>query len=276
MGKLPDYIHEIPLTDFVKEHLKETNQDCQNYVESIRKYGDTVMNLFLLDCYFREMKDTAKLENAYYSDELLDFYDNVFVHQSNISENLIKNLQAAVIDGHFKDAVHVGEYRTGPAWIGKPGCSISDARFVAIPAEEISDCMKEFISFYNTPDNQHAFIKGAIAHVLFTNIHPFNDGNGRVSRILQEQKMTDMYGEKLHITFQYPLLNLSCNYKLTRGNYYQYQNNIYLGKKDISIEDWNKWFNYVLNMLDEQLYYLGNKIKKREKDLKILQKRYGC
>lgn len=274
MGKLPDYIHEVPIDSYVKEHLIETEENCKWYIDSLMQYGDFAMSVFMLDCYFKELRDTSALERAPYSNEVLGFYETKLRNTKEITENLIKDLHKVVIDGSAKDQVCVGRYRTSPAWIGKPGCLLEDARFVAVSSDEIEEYMQSFVNFYNTEDQQHAFVFGAIAHVLFSNIHPFNDGNGRISRILQEQKMTTLFNKKYKINLLYPLVNLSNNYKLTRGNYYQYQNDILLNQ-DISIESWNKWFNYVLNMIDDQLYFCGNRLKNKAKLLRHIQTQNG-
>ncbi|MDD3340965.1 MAG: Fic family protein [Bacilli bacterium] len=274
MSKLPKYIDAIPLTNFVQEHLVDTEKECLNYINSILKYGNTTMNLFLLDCYFRRMVDSGNLEKASYPAELLYYYENVFSKKTEIDEKMLMGLQKIIIDENYKYKVKAGQYRNSPAWIGKPGCTIDSARFVAIEEKQIEEYMKEFVDFYNRKDFQHPFIKGAIIHVLFSNIHPFNDGNGRISRILQEQKMTELYSNRLRISFQYPILNLSNNYRLTRGNYYQYQNDIDLKNCNTTVESWNKWFNYVLNMIDDQLYYLQNKIVSQRGTLEMMQKKF--
>ena len=54
-----------------------------------------------------------------------------------------------------------------------------------IPVEKLDDALKEFIDWYNKNKNKFApLVLSAIIHNQFENIHPFQDGNGRVGRLL--------------------------------------------------------------------------------------------
>lgn len=61
-----------------------------------------------------------------------------------------------------------------------------DVSFKPPAAEEVLPLMQNFIAFINTttPDDIHPVLKGGIVHYELVRIHPFVDGNGRVSRAL--------------------------------------------------------------------------------------------
>jgi len=53
------------------------------------------------------------------------------------------------------------------------------------PSEKVVDLLKELIEWYNTyKKNYPPILLAGIVHNQFENIHPFQDGNGRVGRIL--------------------------------------------------------------------------------------------
>jgi Fic family protein len=80
-----------------------------------------------------------------------------------------------------------GELRTLQNWIGRPGASIRDARFVPPPPAEMRvalDDLEKYLNEEPSPTSLPLLIKAALAHYQFEAIHPFRDGNGRVGRLL--------------------------------------------------------------------------------------------
>ena len=55
------------------------------------------------------------------------------------------------------------------------------------PHETLGELMEEFVSFVRSRGFQqnHPVIKALLAHFFLVTIHPFGDGNGRVSRLLE-------------------------------------------------------------------------------------------
>jgi Fic family protein len=73
-----------------------------------------------------------------------------------------------------------GEYRKVPNWIGPPGCSIKEARFVPISADHLQEAMgRKFHSCANARPSGAAC--GSSCRI--GSLHPFLDGNGRLGRM---------------------------------------------------------------------------------------------
>ena len=73
------------------------------------------------------------------------------------------------------DGEKAGHYRGVPVFI-------SGSRYAVSPPAKIEGDMKKFVKWFN--DNEHKFSTpefAALAHQKFVFIHPFIDGNGRVS-----------------------------------------------------------------------------------------------
>jgi Fic family protein len=97
-------------------------------------------------------------------------------------------LDRVLLDLHF-DACHFqreaspGLWRTGPV-----GITGDDGRLVyqGPSAEGVSSLMGEVIDWLQDGDlDTHVVVRAAMAHLHVVSIHPFCDGNGRVSRIVQ-------------------------------------------------------------------------------------------
>jgi Fic family protein len=84
---------------------------------------------------------------------------------------------------HFQREAAPGLWRTGPV-----GITGDDGRLVfqAPPAHEVPGLMGEVIEWLGVGDlDVHPVVRAAMAHLHVVTIHPFRDGNGRVSRIVQ-------------------------------------------------------------------------------------------
>ena len=97
--------------------------------------------------------------------------------KSNLSEKFIKELHLVLKTGTSdsrKDWFVVGDYKKLPNEVG--------GAETALP-EEVADRMKELLSKYNAKENKT--LEDILEfHVAFEKIHPFQDGNGRVGRLI--------------------------------------------------------------------------------------------
>jgi hypothetical protein len=84
----------------------------------------------------------------------------------------------------FQARADPGRYRTGGVEVTSPGGS--PPAYVGPPHEEVPKLMDELIGWLNRGDpDAHVTVRAAMAHLHLVSIHPFRDGNGRISRIVQ-------------------------------------------------------------------------------------------
>lgn len=82
---------------------------------------------------------------------------------------------------------NVGSYRDKPIYImNVRGNMQQDVLFQGLAVDKIKEAMDELFSWVNKTDNGKAIVKSAITSLWFVTIHPFEDGNGRISRALAD------------------------------------------------------------------------------------------
>jgi Fic family protein len=70
--------------------------------------------------------------------------------------------------------------------------------FEAPSSKRVFSEMEKFIEWFNSGDGSRSILgKASIAHVYFESIHPFEDGNGRIGRILVEKILSQGVGQPL-------------------------------------------------------------------------------
>ena len=77
-----------------------------------------------------------------------------------------------------------GQLRTYPVQVGSPDMG---GVHIGAPHESLGEVMEEFVGFINSGrfGSNHPVVKALLSHFFLTTIHPFGDGNGRVSRLLE-------------------------------------------------------------------------------------------
>lgn len=76
-----------------------------------------------------------------------------------------------------------GLWRTGPISVTMPdGVGLA---FVGPDAEEVPALVGEIVDWLSDEDDAHIVVRAAMAHLNLVSVHPFEDGNGRVSRVAQ-------------------------------------------------------------------------------------------
>jgi Fic family protein len=124
--------------------------------------------------------------------------------------------------------------------------------FQAPPRSQLQKQLNAFIDWFNTDASEHGIIRAAIAHLWLITLHPFDDGNGRVTRALTDRALAQT--EHTSIRFY----SLSATIEANRVAYYDILENTQNCKTpeqintptDITV--WVSWFLDVLAQAMEQ------------------------
>lgn len=133
------------------------------------------------------------------------------------------------------------KFRTVQNYIVKHGQSVNNSIYVPPPPTHLCKLLKNFEYFLTSPPkNMPVLIQCAIMHYQFEAIHPFQDGNGRVGRVL----ILLLLSEKNILT--QPLLYISTYFQ-------KYQESYYRGLLETSQQsNWNKWIKFFLQAIIKQ------------------------
>jgi Fic family protein len=94
-----------------------------------------------------------------------------------------------ILDLHFDACLFQrekspGRWRTGPISVTSADGGPPD--YVGPPAEQVPALMCEVAEWLEHGDvDAHVVVRAAMAHLHVVSVHPFSDGNGRISRIVQ-------------------------------------------------------------------------------------------
>lgn len=107
-------------------------------------------------------------------------------HDIDVSESSLKNLHNILMKYSEKDQWHKGKYKVNAnavEAIRSDGTRNIIFQTTA-PGYETEDAMRDLFDWYNTDKETPSLIKSAAFIYDFLSIHPFQDGNGRLSRLL--------------------------------------------------------------------------------------------
>ena len=124
---------------------------------------------------------------------------------------------------------------TGAMQVVSGGYGRTKVHFEAPAAQLLPDELAKFIAWYNEeqPDLDLT-IKAGIAHLWFVTLHPFEDGNGRLTRAITERMLakSDGSGRRFY--------SMSAQILATRSEYYTILESTQKGLT--STTDWLVWF----------------------------------
>ncbi len=156
----------------------------------------------------------------------------------------------------FKE--EVGTYRTHeePMQIVSNRFDFSKVFFEAPPSNKVFDEMTQFIKWFNSSSFSDPILgRAALAHVYFESIHPFEDGNGRIGRVLAEKVLSQGIGKPV-------LIAISKFIEKQKKSYYEE-----LGKcnKTLEVSSWVEFFAETVILAQEDsthfLHFLIGKSK---------------
>ena len=143
--------------------------------------------------------------------------------------------------------IEPGKWRTdknGPMQVVSGEMGNEKVHFQAPDAKRISSEMNHFIKWFNKKSDEDQLIKAAIAHFWFVTIHPFDDGNGRITRALTDMLLAKAEGMSQRF------YSMSAQIMKERKSYYLILERV--SKDSTDITGWIEWFlNCLLSALEQ-------------------------
>jgi len=101
-----------------------------------------------------------------------------------MSLRLIQETHEVLMQGTRGGYAAPGQFRKTQNWIGAPGCTPDEARFVPPPPDEMRQCLYQLENYLHQDNSHPPLVRLGLIHYQFEAIHPFIDGNGRMGRLL--------------------------------------------------------------------------------------------
>ena len=192
--------------------------------------------------------------------------NSVYSHADaiDLTENHIKQLHRDLLAYSAKDERHRGNYKTSPNHVSAFDADGKEIGIVFATATPFDTprLMLELVAWTRNALAQktlHPLLIIGVFTVVFLEIHPFQDGNGRLSRILTTLLL-------LRAGYAYvPYSSLESVIEQSKEGYYLALRNTQ-GTIRSDAPDWQPWLLYLLRVMQQQKQRLEAKIE-REKIL---------
>lgn len=148
-----------------------------------------------------------------------------------ITLNLIRATHQILLEG-TRGEQYRGKFRENIVWVGVENATIDKADYIPPEPILVQEYM-ENLEKYLLENKEHPLIKIGITHYQFEAIHPFNDGNGRIGRLL-----IPLYLYWKKILFQ-PILYISGYFEKYRNEYINHLKKV---DKTGKYEEWLRFF----------------------------------
>lgn len=156
-----------------------------------------------------------------------------------ITLSLIKELHKVLLDSVRGQDKNPGRFRAGQNWIGPRGGTIQEARFIPPNPLHMVDSLEDLETFISI-QYKNSLVQLGMIHAQFEIIHPFEDGNGRVGRMLIP---LFLHHKKV---LQSPVFYLS---EFLEKNDAEYRDRLFAITEE---GDWQGWLVFFLNGLHQQ------------------------
>ncbi len=267
-----DAIAYLELSDWTLEHEQDVLEKYTKYLDDINNLSKTKKEQYLHAIKKIEIQKNHSLEQE--DPYMLTLYmegkrqyaiDYLLKNQKYPLDTLTREKiivsHKKLLDGTSSQKYIKNDYRQDNlAYVCKSGRGDLQIHYFSLPCEDIEESIMNLTVYYNsTIHDNYTLIKPTIIHGLVGALQVFNDGNTRFARTLQALKTYELTERNLGYYFPTPAFYTSDAYFDYRE---QYRNKI----ADIAInpdnESWNNWVNFNLNRIEDQIFYMDNKVKK--------------
>ena len=210
--------------------------------------------------------------------ETLDLISELY-NDIKINESGLKNLHNVLLKHSKKDEWHKGDYKQNSNSVE---AKLPDGtRQIIFRTTEAGfptqDAMRFLIDWYKNDNKTHPLVKCALFAYDFVSIHPFQDGNGRLSRLISTLLLLkNGYKWIQYVSFEHEI-------ESRKNEYYRVLRNCQAQRPNENATEWvNFFFNALINIQEQlmnKLEFKGveAKLSPREKSiLTFIGNNAGC
>ena len=219
---------------------------ASNRIEG-NKMSDEEVDVLLQEIDITKLTDRDSQEVVGYF-EVLDLISESYEGIS-VTENDIKSLHNTLMKYSAKDQWHKGNYKMHSNAVE---ASFPDGtRQIIFQTTEAGfateDAIRQLINWYNSETEVHPLIKVASFVYDFLSVHPFQDGNGRISRLISTLLLLKTgYKWIQYVSFEHEIEN-------RKNEYYQVLRISQAQRPNEDVTDWIIFFLNCLSNIQSQL-----------------------
>jgi Fic family protein len=235
---------------------------ASNRIEG-NKMSDEEVDVLLQEIDITKLTDRDSQEVVGYF-EVLDLISESYAGIS-VTENHIKSLHNSLMKYSAKDQWHRGNYKMHSNAVE---ASFPDGtRQIIFQTTEAGfateDAIRQLINWYNSETEVHTLIKVASFVYDFLSVHPFQDGNGRISRLISTLLLLkNGYKWIQYVSFEHEIEN-------RKNEYYQVLRSCQAQRPN---EDVTEWIMFFLNCLSNIQLQLMTKLQKNGLETQLSSK----
>jgi len=224
------------------------------------KLSDLQVETLLSNLSSTSFKTRDEQEVAGYA-EVMDLVFQAY-EELNLTENHVRQLHQTLLRHSTKDDRHRGSYKTLPNHVVAKD---ADGREIGIVFETATPFdtpreMQELVGWAAKAFDEsamHPLLIIAVFNVVFLAVHPFQDGNGRLSRILTTLLL-------LRAGYEYvPYASLESIVEENKNLYYKALRRTQTTLKN-DAPDWEPWLGFFLRCMKKQKVNLAAKVEQEK------------
>ena len=269
--KIFDNIYSLPFSQFVLDHENDTEELYTHYIDDVLDLKDNNLGSYLNAIKSVEIVDNQSLEkedsflmSLYMQTEKTNAIDFLINNGVTLNRDAFINAHKLILKGTNSHKFSDKDYRTdNEAFVVRVENDIPKIRYFALPYTDIEEAIKKILSFYNSNIyDDRIFLKSQIVHGLVAALQLFDDGNTRYARILQNIKLGELTNKKYNYNFPLPVLYGTRAYFPHRNKYRELVGNLAINP---NYENWDAWFNFNLNRVEDAIFFIDNKLSSYKK-----------
>jgi len=195
----------------------------------------------------KELDETFDYSNdrsTHHTDGLVDILiDSSFNHEPLTEERLHGWHNALFPTGYSgMTKIAVARYRSEEMSVVSDRGMQEKTHYIAPPHDTLTDEMHTFLEYINHSEN-NPYVKSAIAHLWFVIIHPYDDGNGRLTRAIANYVLSKELGlNHKYFSISSAVMNDKKNYYASLG-----KTNKIMDNKEFDFTAWILWHTSMIN-----------------------------
>ena len=199
-GKLDSIFSSIPYStqeSFIAESLS-SETIASSAIEGEHLQYDSVFSSIMKQL---DIDYSSKAKNDKYAENVSKVIFDAFSGNAMPTEERVFFWHRLLFESvpKAKAPKSIGEYRNEPVYIlHLTGRGEQEIIYEAPPCYRINEEMDMLFRYISEENEERSIVKSAIASLWFVSIHPFSDGNGRISRALADCILSAMEQQKKH------------------------------------------------------------------------------